>query len=165
MFKPYSSGSGSAASIKGHPLHPILIPFPIGFLAGALISDLVFLGTSDPFWARASYWLIVAGVVMGVLAGLAGLVEVLRVERARKLSTAWIHGVANIVALVVATVNAILRSGAVPDSVSATHVALSFVTVAILGFTGWLGGELVFHHGVGVSRQIGDGRDSSTPPR
>jgi uncharacterized membrane protein len=84
MNPHYSSGSGTKASIGGHPIHPMLVPLPMGFLAGALISDIVFLVNSEPFWAQASYWLIVGGLITGVMASLVGLVEILGVKRAKK---------------------------------------------------------------------------------
>jgi uncharacterized membrane protein len=55
----------SKAAIAGHPLHPLLVPLPIGFLVGMLASDLANRATQDPFWSQASYWLVIAGVGTG----------------------------------------------------------------------------------------------------
>ena len=60
-------GVPSTAAVAGHPIHPMLVVFPISFLVAVLASDLAFWGTNDPFWARASNWLLGAGVVMGSL--------------------------------------------------------------------------------------------------
>ena len=84
-------GVRSTAAIFGHPIHPMLVVFPIGFLVGALATDLAFWGTSDPFWARASEWLLGAGIVMGALAAVAGLIEFVTISRVRSLAAGWVH--------------------------------------------------------------------------
>jgi len=76
-----SKGVRSTLTIAGHPIHPMLVPFPIGFLVGTLASDLAYWGTGDPFWARGSMWLVGAGVVTGGLAAIFGLVDFLTIER------------------------------------------------------------------------------------
>ncbi|MBX6368656.1 MAG: hypothetical protein IRZ04_11785, partial [Rhodospirillales bacterium] len=62
----------SRAAIAGHPIHPMLVPFPIAFLVGALVVDLAFASTGDPFWARAGFWLLLAGIVTGAAAAVFG---------------------------------------------------------------------------------------------
>src|SRR4051812_23088531 len=99
----------STAAIMGHPLHPMLVPFPIAFLTGALASDLAFVVTSDPFWAQASWWLIAAGLVMGAVAAIAGLVDFLTVAHARSLIAAWLHFGGNGLALLLGLWNLLLR--------------------------------------------------------
>lgn len=159
MASEHPSGSGSFVSIKGHPIHPMLIPFPIAFLVAAFLADITFLFERSAFWADASVWLLGAGVVSGVFAGLTGALEAVKVPRARKLVITWIHGGANVVALVAAAINWVLRWGDHAQAVVPTGVALSGCVVLILGFTAWLGGELAFRHGVGVSASVG--HDSS----
>lgn len=78
----------SSAKIAGHPLHPMLIPFSVAFLVGALASDLTFWGTTDGFWARVSVWLIGAAIVMALLAAVAGFTDFLGERRIRSLSDA-----------------------------------------------------------------------------
>ena len=73
MSEDLSRGVRSTASIAGHPIHLMLVPFPIAFLVATLATDLVFWGTGDVFWARVSVWLVGAGVVMGGLAAIFGL--------------------------------------------------------------------------------------------
>lgn len=100
MASEHPSGSGSFVSIKGHPIHPVLVPFPIAFLTGALLADIAFVFEHRLFWAEASLWLLGAGVVSGIFAGLAGALEAAKVSRARKLVITWIHdGGANVVGL------------------------------------------------------------------
>jgi uncharacterized membrane protein len=101
----------STAAIREHPLHPLLVPFPIAFLVGALASDLAFLGSGDPFWARASAWLIGAGVVMEALAAVAGLTDFLGSNRVQSITAAWVHFLGNAIAMLLAIWNLVLRLG------------------------------------------------------
>jgi uncharacterized membrane protein len=159
MEPTYPAGSGTVAAVNRHPLHPMLVPLPIGFLVGALIGDIMFIATGDPFWARGAFWLLVGGVITGLGAGLVGLVDLLGVARARRLIIAWVHGVGNILALVLAFINVVLRWSDYGASADPTGLVLSIAVVLILLVTGWLGGELSYRHGIGVSEAIG-----SVPP-
>ena len=145
-------GFRSTAAIAGHPLHPLLVTFPIAFLVGALLSDLAFYGTSDSFWARASEWLIGAGLVGGVLAAVAGFIDFIGSERIRSLTYVWYHFVGNAVALVLSAISLYLRVSTAAVSVTGTQLVLSILVVLIFLITGWLGGELVFRFGVGTAR-------------
>jgi hypothetical protein len=75
----------STAQVAGHPIHPMLIPFPVAFLVATLVSDLIFLRTGNPGWATASLWLLGAALVMAALAAVAGLIDFLGDERIRDL--------------------------------------------------------------------------------
>jgi uncharacterized membrane protein len=143
-----SDGLGSTAAIGGHPLHPLLVTFPIAFLIGAFLADLVFYISDDPFWARAGVWLIGAGLVGGVIAALAGFIDFLGNARIRSLAIVWFHFLGNGLALIVAALNIVLRLKT-PGMVSGVELLLSLLVVLIFSVTGWLGGELVFRHGVG----------------
>lgn len=149
MQDDMSRGVRSTASIGGHPIHPMLVPFPIAFLVGALATDIVFAATGDPFWARASAWLIGAGVVMGAVAAVFGLTDFLTIRRARG-PTGWIHFIGNLCAVIVALINVLLRIGDTASAVLPTGLVLSLVTVAILLVTGWMGGELAYRFKIGM---------------
>ena len=142
----------STAKIGTHPIHPMLIPFPIALLVGAFVTDLIFTlgGGDDGFWARASICLLGAGIVMALLAAVFGFIDFFGSRRIRDLSHAWQHMFANLLAVVVAVVNFLLRLGDEADAIEPTGLALSAVTVAILLFSGWRGGDLVYRHGVGT---------------
>src|SRR4051794_18645797 len=98
MADDLRTGVPSTMAINGHPIHPMLVPFPVGFLVGALATDLAFWGIGDPFWSRASLWLLAAGFVMGALAAVIGLIDFLTIERARTGSTGWVHFIGNAIA-------------------------------------------------------------------
>jgi uncharacterized membrane protein len=68
----HTSGTGSTAALGGHPLHPMLVGFPITLFIGAFVTDVVYLATSGAFWAQSSFWLLAAGVAMGLLAAIPG---------------------------------------------------------------------------------------------
>ena len=147
-------GIRSTAAIAGHPLHPLLVTLPIGFLVGALLSDLGFFGTSDPFWVRASEWLIGAGLGTGALAAIAGLIDFAASERIRSLSIVWYHLIGNVIALVLSAISLYFRLSSEAPVVSGTQLLLSILVVVIFAVTGWLGGELVFKHGVGTKAEL-----------
>jgi uncharacterized membrane protein len=143
-------GIRSTASIGGHPIHPMLVPFPIAFLIGTLGTDLVFWGTGDAFWARASAWLVGAGIVMGLLAAVFGFIDFVTIERARTGSTGWVHAPGNLLAVVLSFVSLLLRIGDAKAGVLPGGLVLSVIVVAILLVTGWMGGELAYRYKIGV---------------
>lgn len=140
----------STAAIAGHPLHPMLIPFPIASLVGALLADLAYWGTDDSFWAEAARWLTGFGLVTGVLAAVLGLVDFLTRKRIRDLSIAWIHFLGNAVAMVLALVSLLLRLDDPEDAVVPQGLILSVLIAGILSLTGWLGGEMSYRYKIGV---------------
>lgn len=146
----YEEGIKSTASIAGHPLHPIIIPFPIAFLTGTVVTDIVYWQTGEEFWARMSFWLIAGGLVMGLLAAALGLIDFLTIERARAHTGGWIHAGGNILAMILALVNVLLRWNDPSAAVMPWGILLSLVTAAALGISGWYGGELAYRHKIGV---------------
>lgn len=142
----------SPASIKGHPIHPMLVPFPIVLFLGALATDIAFVVDGSERWAEASKWLLGAGIVGALLAALAGFADFFGNSRIRELRDAWLHMFANLTAVVIELINFLLRL-ADESSAGSFGLALSVVVALILLFSGWKGGELVYRHGVGQSRE------------
>ena len=138
----------SVTTIAGHPIHPTIVPLPIGFLVAATISDVAYAATKDRFWARSARWLMAAGAATGLVAGAAGANDFLGIERARSRRDGWIHGIGNLTALGITGVNLAVRRDS-SKGVPAIGLILSLLTAAILTVTGWFGGELVFRHLVG----------------
>ena len=145
----------STASIAGHPIHPMLIPFPIAFFVATLVCDLVFWGTGKTGWFGPTLWLLGAGLIIAALAAVAGLTDVLSDARIRALNTAWWHAGGNVVAVVIELVNWYMRYAQGSAAVLPTGIILSAIVVAILLFTGWKGWELVYRYRVGVSDDVG----------
>jgi uncharacterized membrane protein len=141
----------STAQIAGHPIHPMLVPFPIAFLVATFVSDVMFWRTGNPGWATASLWLLGAALIMAALAALAGLTDFLGEVRIRQLSTAWLHMIGNVVAVLLSAVNWYLRFDGGETAVLPTGIVISLLVVLILVYTGWQGGKLVFVGRVGVA--------------
>lgn len=141
----------STAQIAGHPIHPMLIPFPIAFFVGTLVTDIVFSIGHDPFFARMAFYLLAAGLVMAALAALAGLTDFLGDRRIREKKAAWHHMIGNVTAVVLELISLLVRGG--PHNTAATPLALylSIAVVLILLYTGWRGWELVYRGHVGIS--------------
>ena len=139
----------STAQIAGHPIHPMLVQFPIVCFIGVLITDIVFVNNHNPGWATASRYLLCIGLVMAALAALAGLTDFLGDKRIQG-ADAIKHAIANVTAVVLELVNLFIRLRS-DQQIPHTGIILSVVVVLILLYSGWKGGALVFRHGIGVS--------------
>lgn len=141
----------SKAKLFGHPIHPILIVFPLGLLITAVIFDIVFFATGNRLFAEVAFWNIAAGVIGGLIAAIPGVIDWLAIPQGTRAKSIGLwHGLGNVVVLVLFAVSWLLRWND-PDTL--TNI-LAFV-VAVVGMllgtvTGWLGGELVDRMGVGV---------------
>ncbi|CAA9419067.1 FIG00872736: hypothetical protein [uncultured Microcoleus sp.] len=144
------AGITSSVQIAGHPLHPAIVLFPIAFLVGAAGTDIGYWLTSDPFWARASVWLIGVGFAAGILAAITGFLEFFKVKRVRERSAGWLHMGGNVAVMVLSLINLLLRQGNPAEPILYTGLAISIVVATLLGITGWYGGELSFRHKIGV---------------
>ena len=140
----------STAKIGGHPLHPMLVPFPIVSFIGALVTDVMWLTTGEGGWATASSWLLGIGLATALLAAAAGMADYLGDERVRRIGAATRHMIANVIVVTLEAVNFVVRLTGGSESISGLGVWLSLASVAILAYSGWLGGELVYRHRVGV---------------
>lgn len=141
----------AVAAIGGHPLHPMVVPLPIGSFVGAFLADAAYARTRDPFWARSARYLTTAGIVTGVLAGTLGAMDFTGRRRVRSHAAAWVHAGGNVAVLGLALVSGALRSRDERAAVSRGALAISAVSAAILGVTGWLGGELAYRSRIGVT--------------
>jgi uncharacterized membrane protein len=140
----------SRAKLLGHPVHPMLIVFPLGLLATAVIFDVITLATRDGTWSGMAYYLIAAGVIGGLLAAVFGLIDWLAIPsgtRAKAIGL-W-HGAGNVLVVALFAASWLLRRG-IPNTPGTLGLALSFAGVGLALVTGWLGGELVDRLGVGV---------------
>jgi uncharacterized membrane protein len=139
----------STARIGSHPIHPMLVSFPIVLFIGTLVTDVVFLSTSNPMWAIASRYLLGIGIIMAALAAVAGLTDFLSSERIRHMSDALKHMLANVTAVVLEIINFFVRLHS-DSAIRGIGIVLSIIVVLILLYSGWKGGTLVFEHGIGV---------------
>lgn len=140
----------STAKIGGHPMHPMLVMFPIVFFIGTWVCDLLFWSKGDLFWATLGLLTLAAGLITAALAAITGLIDYFGDARIRALRAANLHMIANVTAVVIEVANLLIRLPGGPSSVVPVGVLLSTAAVVILAFSGWKGGTLVYEHGVGV---------------
>lgn len=138
----------STARIADHPIHPMLIPFPIVCFVLAFVADIL-ISRGDTGLFAASKWLLGIGLLFAALAAVAGVVDFLGDDRIRRLGDALKHMIANVTAVVLELVNLVLRLRD-PEFVASTGVYISAIVVLLLLYSGWKGGNLVYRHGVGV---------------
>jgi uncharacterized membrane protein len=141
----------STAQIARHPIHPMLVPFPIACFVGALVTDIAYYATAEMMWADFSAWLLVVGLIMGVLAAIAGLTDFLGNRMIRAQRPAWAHMLGNLAVLVLSAINVLVHSRDAWTSVYPTGLILSVVVVLIMSVTGCLGWSMVYRHGAGVN--------------
>lgn len=141
----------STARIFGHPVHPMLVPFPIAFFFGAFVTDIVYSRTAYLQWQYFSMWLLTAGLVLGGLAAVFGLIDYFSDRRVRAARPAIWHMLLNLLAWLLSLVNAFIHSRDGWTAVVPCGLILSGIVVAILCVSIWLGQSLVYRHGAGVS--------------
>jgi len=155
----------SRAKVMGHPIQPILIPFPIGLLTTSVIFDVVHLLAGGARWAEISFWMIAVGVVGGLLAAVFGLIDWLGIPsdtRAKAIGLG--HGLSNVLMVALFAVSWLLRTGA-PGDPGILPIVLSFLGVGLVSLGGFLGGELVFRMGIGVAERANPNASGSSSGR
>jgi uncharacterized membrane protein len=140
------------AQIASRPIHPMLVPIPIVCFAGVLLTDIAYTATAEIMWADFSAWLLVVGVIIGILAAIAGATDFIGNRMIRRQTPAWPHMLGNLLVLILSIFNLLVHTRDAWTSVVPIGLILSAVVVLILPVTGWLGWSMVYCHGVGVSR-------------
>jgi uncharacterized membrane protein len=140
----------AVAAIDGHPLHPVVVPLPIGAFVGAFAADVAYLRTHDRFWARSARVLTAAGLATGALAGTLGAVDFTGRRRIRRHASAWVHAGGNAAVLGLALASIALRGRDERAAVARGGLAISAASAGLLLLTGWLGGELAYRERIGV---------------
>ncbi len=149
----------SRAKLFGHPIHQMLIVFPLGLLATSLFFDVIALAVNHEGLFQASYYMIAAGVVSALIAAVFGLIDFLGIPKGtRAKRVGLLHGGGNVVVVVLFAASWLLRRGS-PTDPATLAIVLSATGFALAGVTGWLGGELVDRLGVGVD----DGANLDAP--
>ena len=142
----------SKAKFLGHPIHQMLIVFPLGLLITSVIFDVLHWITGDGKWSDMAYYLIAAGIVGGLLAAIFGLIDWLALpDNTRAKQVGALHGVGNVLVIGLFALSWLLRREAPADPRRLAYV-LSFLGMALGGVTAWMGGELVDRLAVGVHR-------------
>ena len=140
----------SPASIRSHPIHPMLIVFPIGLWIFSFICDIVYhAGTHNVFWKGVAFYTMLGGVIGALLAAIPGFIDYLSLRNPQVRSIATTHMVLNLIVVALFIFNLGLRFNGSPDN-EVLPVVLSMIGIAILSVSGWLGGSLVYEHQVAV---------------
>ncbi len=140
--------TGSAVALIGHPIHAMLVHFPIAFVVATLGADLLWWFGADAFWLRAGLWASGLAFLGGVAAAIAGTAELLLVKGIRIRVASWTHATAAMMLISILAANWGLRLTG--GEVLPHGLALSALGVVFAGFAGWHGGKLVLDHGVSV---------------
>ena len=140
----------SLMSVFGHPIHPMLIHFPVAMLIAVMGTDLAWVMTGDSFWARAGVWLTGIGALGGCFSGLIGLIDLVFLSRVRRLTTAWTHAALAVMVLSLASLNWLLRIDDPQANILPWGLYVSLLTGALIGLTSFLGGRLVYEFGIGI---------------
>lgn len=138
----------SPASIKKHPLHPMLVGLPIGLWVFALVCDLMHALSGNAVWQSVATYCIAGGIVGAILAAVPGLIDYFSIDEAEMRRIASLHLAVNLGAVLLFGINLWLRFRLPTDSI--LPVALSIAGVLAIGIGGWLGGEMVYVKGMAV---------------
>ena len=158
----------SPASIMGHPIHPMIIPFPIALWVFSFLADLVYLWRGNTGWEWMASWTLLAGCVGAVAAAIFGIIDWLSIKDREVKKVADWHARFNVLALVLFAISWYLRRGvdfANPNGKLTLPIALSVVGIIAITISGWLGGELVFKYGVAVNPQNDSRPDEAAKAR
>src|SRR5919205_1978006 len=159
----------SPASIGGHPIHPMIIPFPIALWVFSLIADVIYLWRGNLVWRDwIAFYALLAGIIGAALAAVFGIIDWLSIkDRAVKKVADW-HARLNVIALLVFAASFYLRTTGGQHLLGGGYtipLLLSVLGVILISISGYLGGELVFRHGVAVNPQSDTGAEASEKAR
>ena len=142
----------SPASIAKHPIHPMLVALPIGLWIFSLVSDVIYvMKWGSSIWNDVAFYTMAGGIAGALLAAVPGFVDFLSMSKGTIRTIALWHMSINLTMVVLYGANLWLRTTNFPGA--RLPIALSLVGVILLGISGWLGGEMVYVHGIAVEPQ------------
>ncbi len=153
----------SPASIKKHPMHPILVALPIGLWIFALVCDLVRAAGGAANWGTVATYCVAAGIVGALIAAVPGLIDYFSIDEAEMKRIGTLHLAVNLGAVVLFVINLWLRFRQPAES--NVPLALSIIGVLAIGIGGWLGGEMVYVKGMAVEAVEKLAKKVGEPPR
>ncbi|MBB3898531.1 DUF2231 domain-containing protein [Roseococcus suduntuyensis] len=141
-------GTGSVVALVGHPIHAMMVHFPIALVIATLGSDVFYWITGDEFFLRTGLWAAAFAFITGVAAAIAGTAELVFVKGIRIRVASWTHATAAMTLISIMAANwgvRLVEAPVLPHGLALSVLAAIFTAVA-----GWHGGKLVLDHGVGV---------------
>jgi uncharacterized membrane protein len=152
----------SRVKLLGHPIHPMLVMFPVALFTVAVVFDVLYLATGTDELARFAFWSISIGLVFGLGAAVFGLIDWLSIRtgtRARRVG-AW-HGLGNVALVLLFAFSWLLRTGDLEYAPAMLPFVVALIGIGIALITAWLGGELVYRLRIGVDDIASDDAPSS----
>ncbi len=149
------------AKIAKHPLHPMLVVFPIGLWGFSLISDFIFLLRGGAAWNDVAFYTMAGGLVGAFFAAVPGFFDMFSISDPKVGKMAWNHMILNFIATAVFALNLYLRMGLTDGA--PLPIFLSIVGILFIAVAGWLGGEMVYVHGMGVQQPAINAKAPRTP--
>ena len=140
----------SRAHFKSHPIHPMLIPFPLALFTSTLIFDIVFVLFNNENLALTAYYIQVAGVVFALAAAIPGIIDFIYTvpPNSSAKKRAGKHGVINSIAVIIFLITWFYKRGEAPSTY--IFIAAELFGVVLLAIAGWMGGTLVYRNQIGV---------------
>jgi uncharacterized membrane protein len=151
------------ATIRDHPIHPMLVAFPIGFFGAVLVSDIISIWGNRAFWPIMATYLIAFGVIGALVAAVFGFIDYFTAPMSREVKrTATTHMILNLIVVVCEAAAFFVRIG---DPTSVLGYVLTYVGIGLLVVSGWYGGHLVYVGLVGTIErpQSVEGRVAERP--
>jgi uncharacterized membrane protein len=143
----------SRASINGHPMHPALVAVPIGLLTGTVLADVAFAISHNPTCVQLSFWTAIGGILATIPAATTGLIDYSGIADARVKRVGITHMILNSIAIVLFALGTFLlyaKDGNLTDARFNIVLPLQLIAFAVMGMSGYLGGEMVFKDKMGV---------------
>lgn len=136
------------ASVAKHPIHPMLVVFPIGLWTFSLVCDIIYLfGGRDPIWNTVALYTVIGGIIGAALAAVPGLIDYFSIGDKEVRAIGTRHMIVNVSALVIFIVASILMAKEISAVVP---FILSIAGIVLISIGGWLGGDLVYIKGMAV---------------
>ena len=155
----------SPASIRRHPIHPMLIVFPIALWIFSLVCDIAYhVGSHNVFWKGMAFYTMAGGLVGALLAAIPGFIDYLSITSRRTKKVATMHMVLNLIVVALFIFNLGIRYNASPEG-ELFGVMLSVIAIAVMSVSGWLGGTLVYEHQMGVAPASGREKEEEREER
>jgi uncharacterized membrane protein len=135
------------ARVGNHPIHPMFVTFPIGLWIFSLVTDIIYRVNGNEMWANVAYYSMAGGIIGAILAALPGFVDYFALKPSRVKDIALWHMLINVSALILFCINLYYRTGA-PDAAGPFYLSI----IGVLGIlvSSWLGGQMVYVHGLAV---------------
>ncbi len=146
------------ANIAGHPVHPMLVAFPIGLWIFSLVCDIFFRATGNTTWDTVSFFSMAGGIVGAIAAAVPGFIDLMAMPESPAKRIGMGHALLNVAALLIFVADFSVRSSVGPGTVP---LIMSILGVVVIMVSGWLGGSMVYLHGAAVELES----QAARPPK